>query len=113
MVEDYKTFWTDILSKSVTVFNSTLEGEVVEDPVEEVTINIDLQNALKELSVPTIDANLTEWLPLERSPEEEDKSKPHQKLSSQYGAWKVKNTASDLNCSMLLIFILCLVWITS
>ena len=112
MVEDYKTFWTDILSKSVTVFNSTVEGEVVDAPVEEVTINIDLQNALKELSVPTIDANLTEWLPLERSPGE-DQSKPYQKLSSQYGAWKVKNTASDFKCSMPFIFVLCWFWISS
>ena len=90
LVEDYQNYWTDILSHSVTIYNTTLEGELVEGEVDEAAINLDLANALHELSVPTVDVNLTEWIPEEKV-RQPGKEKAYQRLKSEYGTWQEKS----------------------
>ena len=88
-MEDYKTFWTDIFSTSITVFNTTLGGEAAEEERTLASVQAEeVANALSELSVPTIDANLTEWIPRERRPQTSQPEKSYEKLRSEQGGWQ-------------------------
>ena len=103
LVEDYQNFWTNILSHSVTIYNTTLEGELVEGEVEEPGLDLDLMNALQELSVPTVDVNLTEWIPEEKS-RQTNEGKSYQRLKSEYDSWQDKSSGSTFRGSTFFLF---------
>ena len=103
LVEDYQNFWTNILSHSVTIYNTTLEGELVEGEVEEPGLDLDLMNALQELSVPTVDVNLTEWIPEEKS-RQTNEGKSYQRLKSEYDSWQEKSTGSTFQGFTFFLF---------
>ena len=75
----------------MAIYNTTLEGELVEGEVDEAAVNLDLVNALHELSVPTVDVNLTEWIPEEKV-QQAGKEKAYQRLKSEYGTWQEKSS---------------------
>ena len=113
VVEDYKTFWMDIVSDTVKVFNTTVEGDPQPEQVavEQSSVEAPVEAALQELSMPTIDANLTEWLPRQRSPKSDSGGRPYQKLNSQFGAWEAENSSTYL-IHRWRFFFLCLLHLT-
>ena len=109
VVEDYKTFWTNIFSTSITVFNTTLGGEAVEEERTLASVQAEeVANALSELSVPTIDANLTEWIPRERRPQKSQPENLYEKLRSEQGAWEDSGGAAGRGgwCEVIQILVL-------